>query len=102
MKILSKITNNKNLITTFIFVIIGIIYSIYIHSNICINNGFLSIKYQIFYWILAIALIAILGFIVYKILSKNIADEKGAIGSIFFKVAGTSVICVHPFPDFPI
>ena len=71
MKILSKITNNKNLITTFIFVIIGIIYSIYIHSNICINNGFLSIKYQIFYWILAIALIAILGFIVYKILSKK-------------------------------
>ena len=71
MKILSKITNNKNLITTFIFVIIGIIYSIYIHSNICINNGFLSIKYQIFYWILAIALIAILGVIVYKILSKK-------------------------------
>ena len=69
-KIKKTFTDNI-VITSLVCFAFGLIYIAYIHSNISIENGFQSLSYDIFYWVISIILLLILMCAIIFILRKK-------------------------------
>lgn len=68
-----KICIDKRVLTTLICCAFGLLYTVYIHSNISINNGFVYPQYNIIYWAVSIGLLLVLiGMIIYIITKKEL------------------------------
>lgn len=68
---IKKILTDKNFIMSLICLVFGLIYIIYIHSNIEIRTGFKNQKYDIFYWSISTILLLLLISIIYFYIMKD-------------------------------